>query len=153
MNIAAGVLLIIAAIFNVMAGCTYAVGGALAGAGGEIMEEVDTELANDPDLQAELAAEGVDMPDADSMKAAGAGLATWGFALFGIAGVMIGGAVCAFTKKKKGFVLVTGVLAIIAEGVGIVLIGFGIGNIVGLLAGLFTFVAVKSFPSPAAAAA
>ena len=51
MNIAAGVLLIIAAIFNIMAGCTYAVGGALAGAGGEIMEGVDTELANDPDLQ------------------------------------------------------------------------------------------------------
>ena len=61
--------------------------------------------------------------------------------------------VCAFTKKKKGFVLVTGVLAIIAEGVGIVLIGFGIGNIVGLLAGLFVFLALKSFPSPASAAA
>ena len=149
MNIAAGVLLIIAAIFNVMAGCTYAVGGAIAGGVGEMQDEI----ANNPDYQAGLEAEGAEMPDGDSMKAAGAGLATWGFALFGIAGIMIGGAVCAFTKKKKGFVLVTGVLAIIAEGVGLVLIGFGIGNIVGLLAGVLTFVAVKSFPSPAAAAA
>jgi len=149
MNIAAGVLLIIAAIFNVMAGCTYAVGGAIAGGVGDMADE----MASNPDFQAGLEAEGAEMPSGDSMKAAGAGLSTWGFALFGIAGVMIGGAVCAFTKKKKGFVLVTGVLAIIAEGVGIVLIGFGIGNIVGLLAGVLTFVAVKSFPSPAAAAA
>ena len=152
MNIAAGVLLIIAAIFNVMAGCTYAVGGAIAGGMGEIAED----MANDPEFQEAMEEAGGDtdsFSDASKVKAAGAGLATWGFALFGIAGVMIGGAVCAFTKKKKGFVLVTGVLAIIAEGVGIVLIGFGIGNIVGLLAGLFVFLALKSFPSPASAAA
>tara|TARA_B100000902_G_scaffold254074_1_gene240556 strand:+ start:685 stop:1143 length:459 start_codon:yes stop_codon:yes gene_type:complete len=151
MNIAAGVLLIIAAIFNVMAGCTYAVGGALAGGMGGIAEE----MANDPEFQEAMEEAGgdTDFSGASEVKAAGAGLATWGFALFGIAGVMIGGAVCAFTKKKKGFVLVTGVLAIIAEGVGIVLIGFGIGNIVGLLAGLFVFLALKSFPSPASAAA
>ena len=79
MNIAAGVLLIIAAIFNVMAGCTYAVGGAIAGGVGDMADEI----ASNPDFQAGLEAEGAEMPSGDSMKAAGAGLATWGFALFG----------------------------------------------------------------------
>ena len=148
MNIAAGVLLIIAAIFNVIGGCGYAVGGAVVGAAGEIGSELQKQAeASDPSLADEDFAS-----NADTAKAAGAGLAFWGFALFGIAGIMIGGAVCSFTKKKKGFVLATGVLAIIAEVVGIGLTAFGITNVVGLLAGVFVFIAIRSFPSPATAA-
>jgi len=144
MNVAAGVLLIIAAIFNIIGGCGYAVVGGAATAVGEMGSELE---AADPSLGSDFAS------DADTVKAAGAGLAFWGFALFGIAGIMIGGAVCSFTKKKKGFVLATGVLAIIAEVVGIGLTAFGITNIVGLVAGVFVFVAIRSFPSPAAATA
>ena len=148
MNVAAGVLLIIAAIFNIMAGCTYAVGGAVAGAAGEIGSEFQKEMeAADPSLaNSEIA------DNADAAKTAGAGFVFWGFALFGIAGLMIGGAVCSFMKKKKGFVLAAGVLAIIAEVVGIGLTAFGPTNAAGLLAGVFVFVAIRSFPSPAAAA-
>jgi hypothetical protein len=149
MNVAAGVLLIIAAVFNIMAGCTYAVGGAVAGAAGDFGSELQKEMeAADPTLADTEFAD-----NADTAKAVGAGLAFWGFALFGIAGLMIGGAVCSFMKKKKGFVLATGVLAIIAEVVGIGLTAFGISNVVGLVAGVFVFLAIRSFPSPAAATA
>ena len=148
MNIAAGVLLIIAAVFNIIGGCGYAVGGAVVGGVGDFGSELQKEMeAADPSLaNSELASE------SEKAKALGAGLSVWGFALFGIAGIMIAGGVLSFMKKKKLFVLVTGILAIIAEVVGIGLTEFGISNIVGLVAGVFVFLAIRSFPSPAASA-
>jgi hypothetical protein len=105
MNVAAGVLLIIAAIFNLIGGCTCV------------------------------------------LTFRGLLEVLWGFVLFGISGIMIGGAVCSFMKKTKGFVLATGVLAIIAG-----VVGYGnkldeISSVVGLVAGVFVFIAIRSFPS------
>ena len=149
MNIAAGVLLIIAAIFNVIAGCTYAVSVTLAGAGGDIGSDFNSalEAENLSTADSELATK------SQNLKEQGAGYQVWGFVLFAIAAIMIAGAVLAFIQKKKGFVMIAAILAILAEGVGIYIVGFTPWQAVGLLAGVLTFVAVKSFPSPAAAAA
>ena len=148
MNIAAGVLLIIAAIFNVMAGCSYAVGGPLAGAGGALGSDLNRamEAENFSTADSELATK------SQNLKEQAAGYTAWGFALFAIAAIMIAGAVLAFMKKKKGFVMVAAILAILADGVGIMIVGFTPWQVVGLLAGVLTFVALKSFPSAAAAA-
>ena len=149
MNVAAGVLLIIAAIFNLVGGCGYAFTGALTGGVGDIGSDINSALEAE-DLStadSELASE------SQNLKEKGAGLTAWGFALFAIAAIMIAGAVLAFMKKNKGFVMVTAILAILAEVVGILYVGFTPWQSVGLLAGVLTFVALKSFPSAAAAAA
>lgn len=149
MNIAAGVLLIIAAILNFIGGCGYAIGGAVAGGVGEMGSEFATGL--------EEAGEGADTGSAEieesseDLKATGAGLQLWGYALWVIAGLMIAGAVFLFMKSKAGFVLVTGVLALVAEIGGIVITTFGIMNVVGLIAGVLTILAARSFPAAASA--
>ena len=149
MNIAAGVLLIIAAILNFIGGCGYAIGGAVAGGVGEMGSEIATGL--------EEAGEGTDTGSAEiaegsqDLKATGAGLALWGYALWVIAGLMIAGAVFLFMKSKAGFVLVIGVLALVAEIGGILITTFGIMNVVGLIAGALTILAARSFPAAASA--
>ena len=153
MNIAAGVLLIIAAILNFIGGCGYAIGGAVAGGMGEMgselatgLEEVENEAGEGADAGAAEIAEG-----SEDLKAAGAGLVLWGYALWVIASLMIAGAVFLFMKSKSGFVLVTGVLALVAEIGGIVITTFGIMNVVGLIAGVLTILAARSFPAAASA--
>ena len=147
MNIAAGVLLIIASIFNFVGGCTYVVGGgAVAGISEVGSKGHEIALASDPNY-----ADYAD-PDMESTfnagKATGAGLMFWGFALLVIACIMIGGAVCSFCKKAKGFVMATAILAILAEVVGVSLTVFGPSNFIGLLAGIFTFIGLRSYNSP-----
>lgn len=151
MNIAAGVLIIIAAILNIMGGCTYAVGGALAGGVGEMgselatgLEEMEAEAGEGGEEGSAKVAEG-----SEDLKTAGAGLTLWGYALFAIAGIMIAGAVFLFQKSKAVFVIVTGVLAIGAEVGGILITQFGVMNVCGLVAGVLAILAARSFPTAA----
>ena len=151
MNIAAGVLIIIAAILNIMGGCTYAVGGALAGGVGEMgselatgLEEMEAEAGEGGEEGSAKVAEG-----SEDLKTAGAGLTLWGYALFAIAGIMIAGAVFLFQKSKAVFVIVTGVLAIGAEVGGILITQFGVMNVCGLVAGVLAILAARSFPTSA----
>ena len=149
MNIAAGVLLIIAAILNFIGGCGYAIGGAVAGGVGEMGSEIATGLE---EAGEEAAAGSAEIAEgSEDLKATGAGLVLWGYALWVIAGLMIAGAVFLFMKSKAGFVLVTGVLALVAEIGGIVITTFGIMNVGGLIAGVLTILAARSFPAAASA--
>ena len=145
MNIAAGVLIIIAAVLNIMGGCTYAVGGALVGGAGEMSSEFAEAVAAEGGEEA--SAEFAD--GAAEAQAIGAGLTFFGYALFVIAGIMIAGSVFLFKKTKAGFVMLTGVLAIGAEVGGILIIQLGIMNVVGLVAGIFAIIASRSFPTAA----
>ncbi|MFP6901547.1 MAG: hypothetical protein VCA36_11425 [Opitutales bacterium] len=133
-----------------MGGCTYAVGGALAGGAANMMDEAAKGVG---DIEGEeAAAVDAELQDgADSVKATGAGLTFFGYSLFVIAGIMIAGSVFLFQKKKAGFVLLTGVLAIGAEVGGILIIQFGVMNVIGLVAGVLAIIASRSFPSAASA--
>lgn len=148
MNIAAGVLVIIAAILNIMGGCTYAVGGALAGGVGEMGSEIASGLEDGAGAEAGEEAAKV-TEGSEDLKTAGAGLTLWGYALFAIAGIMIAGAVFLFQKSKAVFVIVTGVLAIGAEVGGILITQFGVMNVCGLVAGVLAILAARSFPTAA----
>ena len=152
MNIAAGVLVIIAAILNIMGGCTYAVGGALAGGVGEMGSEIASGLEDGAGAGAgaEAGEEAAKVTEgSEDLKTAGAGLTLWGYALFAIAGIMIAGAVFLFQKSKAVFVIVTGVLAIGAEVGGILITQFGVMNVCGLVAGVLAILAARSFPTAA----
>ncbi len=150
MNIAAGVLVIIAAILNIMGGCTYAVGGALAGGVGEMGSEIASGLEDGAGAGAEAGEEAAKVTEgSEDLKTAGAGLTLWGYALFAIAGIMIAGAVFLFQKSKAVFVIVTGVLAIGAEVGGILITQFGVMNVCVLVAGVLAILAARSFPTAA----
>ena len=200
MRIAAGVLLIVAAILNVMGGCSWAGAGACAGCVGEVLEqdrlhqenqwnETDDPIADNSYAYEEEGNE-TDVNDAESndsaweedagtydkfddfdpasqetideLKTSGAGMALYGFAIMILAGVMIGAAICAFNAKKAKFVLITGILSIVAEVMGVLLVYFilpeqaddiltGVAllfKLPGVLAGIFSIIAVRSFPHP-----
>ncbi|MBT3469913.1 MAG: hypothetical protein HN467_11365 [Opitutae bacterium] len=203
MKVAAGVFLIVAAIFNVMGGCFWAGVGSCTGCVGEMglmehdrlqqeehwsesnePEEPDpygekaegtTSVGDEPEANdSVLAEEGLnyeefdeqDMPtreELEEFKTAGAGMALYGFAILILSGVMIGAAVCAFKAKKAKFVLITGILAIIAEILGVLLVHlllppeeateylssmFLLIKLPGLLAGILSIIAARSFPHP-----
>jgi len=89
-------------------------------------------------------------------------MALYGFAIMILAGVMIGAAICAFKAKKAKFVLITGILSIVAEVMGVLLVYFILPEqaddilssvallfkLPGVLAGIFSIIAVRSFPHP-----
>jgi len=201
MRIAAGVLLIVAAIFNVMGGCFWAGAGTCTGCVGEVLdqgrlqEENQWSEADDPVAVNSYADEEegneTDVNDAESndtaweegatdydefeefeppsqetieeLKTSGAGMALYGFAIMILAGVMIGAAICAFKAKKAKLVLITGILSIVAEVTGVLLVYFVLPEedanqilssvallfkLPGVLAGIFSIIAVRSFPHP-----
>ena len=200
MRIAAGVFLIVAAILNVMGGCSWAGAGACAGCVGEVLEQeqrhqenqwseaddpvavnsyADEEGDNETDVNGaetndtawkegatdydEFEAEPPSQETIDELKTSGAGMALYGFAIMILAGVMIGAAICAFKAKKAKFVLITGILSIVAEVMGVLLVYFILPEqeandilssaalvfkLPGVLAGIFSIIAVRSFPHP-----
>ncbi len=200
MRIAAGVLLIVAAILNVMGGCTWAGAGACTGCVGEVLDQnrlqeenqrnegdvsVDSsypieEEGNETDADNAESNDSVwgegtsdydefeefdptDQETIEELKTSGAGMALYGFAIMILAGVMIGAAICAFQAKKANFVMITGILSIVAELMGVLLVYFILPEqdandilssaalvfkLPGVLAGVFSIIAARSFPHP-----
>lgn len=200
MRIAAGVLLIVAAILNVMGGCTWAGAGACTGCVGEVLdqnrlqeenqrnegdvsgypsypneEEGNETDANNAESNDSAWGEGTsdydefeefdptDQETIEELKTSGAGMALYGFAIMILAGVMIGAAICAFQAKKANFVMITGILSIVAELMGVLLVYFILPEqdandilssaalvfkLPGVLAGVFSIIAARSFPHP-----
>ena len=200
MRIAAGVLLIVAAIMNVMGGCTWAGAGACTGCVGEVLDQnrlQEENQRNEGDVSVDssypIEEEGnetdadnaesndsawgertsdydefeefdpTDQETIDELKTSGAGMALYGFAIMILAGVMIGAAICAFQAKKANFVMITGILSIVAELMGVLLVYFILPEqdandilssaalvfkLPGVLAGVFSIIAVRSFPHP-----
>lgn len=130
MRIAAGVLLIIVAVINLIAGGGYLLGGAVASGVGEASSQTATEAS--------------EQQDAEKAKTAGTTLKAFGGFLFLVTGLQIAGAVMLFKRKARMFVLVTAILTLAAEAGGIGLLRFGVLNVPGIVAGIFALLGARA---------
>ncbi len=155
MRIAAGVLLIIAAVINLFASLGYLGGGAattgLSNIGDTVIQS--SMMESDSGFTAQETAQASEM--AGDIRGAGGVLMAMGVFLLVSVGVLIAGAVFLFQSKQAKFALAAGVMAIVAELFGIGLTSFGIMNLIGLVAGVLAVIAARSYqsdaPEPAAA--
>ena len=153
MRIAAGIILIIAAVINIVAALGYLGGGALSSAGGasalsKALQEESAKSANTADTNAALAKLQQATDNAPSGKA------LMGFGAFLLVTVVtsIAGAVCLFRGKAAKFIIAAALLAAGAEVGGIVLLRFGAANIAGLLGAVLALVSARSIMAKAAEA-
>jgi hypothetical protein len=113
MRIVAGVLLIVIAIFNCIAGSLYTVGGAVTGAGGAAVAEVGRGVAAEIGDKASNLSK-LDAEERDAKRAAN-GLMSFGLFLFALAVMQIGGAVVLFLRKASRYAIAVGALGLLAE--------------------------------------
>ncbi len=148
MRIAAGVLLIIAAVINLFASLGYLGGGAVTTGLGDVGESaIEAAMLADGDMTAEERATAAEF--ADDMVGSGGLLMAMGIFLLVSVGILIAGAVFLFQSKQAQFALVAGIVALVAEGLGMALTSFGIMNLIGLVAGVLTIIAARSYMSQA----
>ncbi len=149
MKTAAGVILIIAAVFNLFAGLAYLGGGAATtglnnAMDSAVMQEMQQHMTEEEKAEMKRVQ--------GEVGGAGMGLMVFGVFLLVSVGILIAGAVFLFTNKKPQLIVVAGGMAIIAEVIGILLTAFGIINLIGLVGGVLAIIAAKSMsgqPSPA----
>ncbi len=143
MRIASGVVLIVAALFNLIAAFGYLAGGAASqGMSSAVDSAYVQEQMGGSQLTDEQQAQ-VDRIKADA-GATGVGLLAFGVFLLISVGVLIAGAVFLFTGKKATFILAAGGIAILAEVIGVLITGFGVTNLVGLAGGAMAIFAARS---------
>ena len=155
MRIAAGVILIIAALINLFAAIGYLTLGAGAGMAGKLTQMAEAEQKKSgQEMTAEQKAQ---MAKADEMlgQVSNSAGKFMGFSvfLFVTVGTSIAGAVCLFRSKAGKFIMVASILAIAAEVIGSVLIGFGPGKILGLLGGILGILGARGIMAKDAAPA
>lgn len=152
MRTASGVLLIIVAVFNLLAAIGYLAGGAATNALGEGMteaaviaqEQSGAELTDEQKAEMEKIKEQAD--------GTGVGFMAFGALLLVSVGILIAGAVFLFQNKKAQFIIGAGILAIIIELMGAGFTGdVGIVNILGLIAGIMAIFAARGMKSGPAA--
>lgn len=145
MRVAAGVILIIAAIFNLIASLGYLAGGAATTGVANMAESGYVQGQQMTDEQkAEL--EKIQ----DEVGGSGIGLMAFGVFLLVSVGILIAGAVFLFQDTKAQFIMVAGAMAILAEVIGILITNFGVTNILGLVGGVLAIICAKSMGAPAA---
>ena len=151
MRIAAGIILIVAAIINVIAGAGYVLGGGLTAAVGTGLEMATEEAAKEG---------AVTTADAEKAKAEmskvtgmGTGLLVFGLFLWVMFVMQIVGAVFLFISKSKMFIFVVAGLSVVAEVVGIVITAFGWTNLFGIVGGILAFIGAMAIGKAAAAPA
>ena len=157
MRVAAGVLLIIAAVINLFAALGYLGGGAatssLSGVSESAIEATLLEAAADGEMTDEQRRQAEEV--AGKMKGAGGMLMAMGVFLLVSVGILIAGAVFLFQSKQPKFAMAAGIMALVGEGLGMALTSFGVMNLIGLVAGVLTIIAARSYmsvaPEPAAA--
>ncbi len=151
MKIAAGIILIVAAILNIFAGAGYVLGGGLAAGAGMLVDEVGKAAAEEGAVTTDDAAKA--SAAMSQVKGAGTMLLVFGLFLWLMFVLQIVGAVFLFISKNKMFIFIVAALSIVAEIVGIVTTVFGWTNIFGLLGGVLAFVAAMSIGKAAAPSA
>jgi len=154
MRIAAGIILIIAAVINIVAALGYLGGGALSSAGGAsaLSEALQKEAAKSGQT-AETSAAMAKLQAATDNAPSGKALMAFGGFLVVTVVTSIAGAVCLFRGKGAKFIIVAALLAAGAEIGGIVLLRFGAANIAGLLGAVLALVSARSIMAKTAAAA
>jgi len=143
MRTAAGVLLIIAAVLNLVASLGYLAGGGAATAiGSQGMTEVmNVAEQSGGQMTAEQKAEF--NKARDEAGSTGMGLMAFGVFLLVSVGILIAGAVFLFKNTKPQFILIAGGMAIAAEAIGSMITTFGVMNIIGLVGGIMAIIAAK----------
>lgn len=144
MRTAAGVILIIAAVLNLMASLGYLAGG---GAATALSSEGMTEMVNVAQQQSgsEMTAEQKEEMERiqDEVGGSGMGLMAFGVFLLVSVGILIAGAVFLFKNTKPQFIMIAGGMAIAAEVIGSLMTTFGVMNILGLVGGIMAIIAAK----------
>ena len=156
MNIASGVILIIAAVFNLFASFGYLLGGGLTTGVSMAPETMQQMTLQTTDLNDRgMIAEDQAALEAFSTQGvvAGGGLLAWGVFLLVSVGILIAGAVFLFQGRKPGFIYAAGAIAILVEVGGILITAFGVTNLIGLIGGLMAIIAARSIASSASAEA
>lgn len=145
MRTATGVFLIIAAVLNLLGSFGYFAAGGISSAGSGLTSEISTQISEgnyEVDGQ-EMALEGADEATSelsDVLAENSALLTAMGVFMLVSVGILIAGAVFLFKNSNATFVLVAGILALIVEGLGIMLSSFGVLNIMGLVGGVLAIV-------------
>jgi hypothetical protein len=156
MRIAAGIVLIIAAIINIVAALGYLGGGALSSAGGG--SALSKALAEESrksgtQLTAEQNAAMAKLQQATENGPSGTALMGFGVFLVVTVVTSIAGAVCLFRGKAAKFIIVAALLAAGAEIGGILITRFGAANVAGLLGAALALISVRSIMAKAEAVA
>lgn len=143
MRTAAGVILIIAAVLNLMASLGYLAGGAATTAIGTGMTEVAV-IAQQESGNQMTAEQQADLDKIqDEMGGTGIGFMAFGVFLLVSVGILIAGAVFLFKNTKPQFIMIAGGMAILAEVIGSLISSFGVMNILGLVGGILAILAAK----------
>jgi hypothetical protein len=149
MRVAAGVILIIAAIFNLIASLGYLAGGAATSGMSSMADSAYVQNSGMSDSEKAQLKEDLDKVKSE-VGSAGIGFLAFGVFLLVSVGILIAGAVFLFQDKKPQFIMIAGGVAILAEVIGILITNFGIMNILGLVGGALAIIAAKSMGSAAA---
>lgn len=150
MRVVAGVILIIAAVLNLFASLGYVGIGAATSSVSEVVSYAEQQNGTEMTAQDKVTIGNVK----SQTNEMGFGLMAYGAFLLISVGILITGAVFLFQNKKPKFILIAGGIAILAEVIGMLLVGFGVMNILGLVSGVLAIVAaismgVGSAPEPA----
>lgn len=151
MRTAAGVLLIIAAVLNLVASLGYLGGGAASSALGSGMSDVAMQMENQSGSQMTAEQKAQLQEIKDQASGTGVGLMAFGVFLLVSVGILIAGAVFLFQNKKAQFIMIAGAMAVLAEVIGSLMTSFGVMNIIGLVGGIMAILAAKSMgtgPAP-----
>jgi hypothetical protein len=153
MRIVAGIILIIAAVINIVAALGYLGGGALSSAGGssalsKALAEEARKGGQTPEETAALAK----IQQASDKAPSGTALMGFGVFLVVTVATSIAGAVCLFRGKAAKFIILAALLAAGAEIGGIMITRFGYANIAGLLGAALALVSVRGIMAKAALA-
>lgn len=141
MKIAAGVFAIIVALVNLVGGFGYMAGGGLAAGLGAASEEIARQGA----AQGASESETTELSEAGGMLAVGgAAIAAFGIFLMVLGGLEIAGGVLLFMSKAATFVLVVGVLELLATVASGLMTGFGIMSAFSIIAGILIIVGARA---------
>ncbi len=143
MRVAAGVILILAAIIDLFAGIGYMTVGAVAANAGKVEKAIEKNVRENGGFNAadRRAIDKFDTTQKTKVEKEGGGLLLFGIFLLVTVGTSIAAAVLLFMQRRPAFIIVAGSMAILGEVVGILLIKFGVANVFGLVGGLFAIIA------------
>lgn len=144
MRTAAGVILIIAAVLNLMASMGYLAGGAATSTLGSGMSEVAVIAQQESGTQMTAERKAEMEKFQEEVGGTGIGFMAFGVFLLVSVGILITGAVFLFKNTNPQFIMVAGVMAIAAEAIGSLITSFGVMNILGLVGGVLAIIAAKS---------
>lgn len=144
MRVAAGVILIIAAVINLFAAFGYLASGALVGGAGKLTNMVAEESKKQGrELTEEQKQQFAQINEASGKMGGSAG-ALMGFGVFLLVtvGTSIAGAVCLFRRKAAKFIIIAAALAISAEVLSAVIVAVVLGLPLGFGKVLFSVLPV-----------